>query len=256
MAGQKPPDKTLYPYNTQIWQPSWCYSTLSIMSLNWYKCYILSCYVTTDYLVFTCVHSFLYFPLRCIGQGLSLDRAVFPGNYRPGISRIYISQPMFTLVLVLGVSVLDVLEYLIGENAKYLYLYLITSTWSIWLLDQLYLTPTLICLRHWAERVPKWAASSCLTLHANIKATVLFGGHFKQYCKSLCILGLMNVFNQKTCCDPSMPLAPGWTTGKELNDPTANESLNFLKVTTSDCVLANDSMGQSKMSKNISFYAT
>ena len=71
-----------------------------------------------------------YFPLRGIGQGLSLDRAVFPGNYRPGISRIYISQPMFTLVLVLvlGVSVLDVLEYLIGENAKYLYLYLITST--------------------------------------------------------------------------------------------------------------------------------
>ena len=57
---------------------------------------------------------------------LSLDRAVFPGNYRPGISRVYISQPMFTLVLVLGVSVLDVLEYLIGENAKYLYL--ITST--------------------------------------------------------------------------------------------------------------------------------
>ena len=45
---------------------------------------------------------------------------------------VYISQPMFTLVLVLvlvlGVSVLDVLEYLIGENAKYLYLYLITST--------------------------------------------------------------------------------------------------------------------------------
>ena len=69
-----------------------------------------------------------YFPLRGIGQGLSLDRAVFPGNYRPGISRI--SKPMFTLVLVLvlGVSVLDVLEYLIGENAKYLYLYLITST--------------------------------------------------------------------------------------------------------------------------------
>ena len=37
---------------------------------------------------------------------------------------------LFTLVLVLvlGVSVLDVLEYLIGENSKYLYLYLITST--------------------------------------------------------------------------------------------------------------------------------
>ena len=69
-----------------------------------------------------------YFPLRGIGQGLSLDRAVFQGNYHPGISRI--SQPMFTLVLVLGVSVLDVLEYLIGENAKYLYLYLITSTWK------------------------------------------------------------------------------------------------------------------------------
>ena len=64
-----------------------------------------------------------YFPLRGIGQELSLDRAVFP---------VYISQPMFTLVLVLvlvlGVSVLDVLEYLICENAKYLYLYLITST--------------------------------------------------------------------------------------------------------------------------------
>ena len=39
---------------------------------------------------------------------------------------VHVSQPMFTLVLVLGVSVLDVLEYLIGENAKYLYL--ITST--------------------------------------------------------------------------------------------------------------------------------
>ena len=67
-----------------------------------------------------------YFPLRGIGQGLSLERAVFPGNDHPGISRIYISQPMFALVLVLGVSVLDVLEYLIGENAKYLYL--LTST--------------------------------------------------------------------------------------------------------------------------------
>ncbi len=41
---------------------------------------------------------------------------------------VHINQPMFTLVLVLGVSVLDVPEYLIGENAKYLYLYLITST--------------------------------------------------------------------------------------------------------------------------------
>ena len=38
-------------------------------------------------------------------------------------------------------SVLDVLEYLIVENAKYLYL--IQSTWSIWVLDQLYLTTTL-----------------------------------------------------------------------------------------------------------------
>ena len=88
----------------------------------------------------TCIFVFpsisRYFPIRGIGQGLSLDRAVFQGNYRPGISHIYISQPMFTLVLVLvlvlGVSVLDVLEYLIGENAKYLYLYLylylITST--------------------------------------------------------------------------------------------------------------------------------
>ena len=97
MAGQKPPDKTLYPYNTQIWQPSWCCSTLSIMSLNWYKCYILSCYVTTSWLlsIHMCTFIFVfpsisrYFPLRGIGQGLSLDRAVFPGNYRPGISRIY-----------------------------------------------------------------------------------------------------------------------------------------------------------------------
>ena len=48
------------------------------------------------------------------------------GRYFPGIAAlvfpVYISQPMFTLVLVLvlalGVSVLDVLEYLIGENAK------------------------------------------------------------------------------------------------------------------------------------------
>ena len=66
-----------------------------------------------------------------------LDRGYhWTGRYFKGITTlvfpvyIYISQPMFTLVLVLvlGVSVLDVLEYLIGENAKYLYLYLITST--------------------------------------------------------------------------------------------------------------------------------
>ena len=37
--------------------------------------------------------------------------------------------------------------------------------------------------------------------------------------------------------------------GKELNDMTANDSLNFIKVTTSDCVLPNESLGQSKMSK-------
>ena len=87
--------------------------------------------VTTDYLVFTCVHSFLYFP---VFPGIShlgvLDRSYhWTGRYFLGITvvfPVYISQPMFTLVLVLGVSVLDVLEYLIGENAKYLYL--ITST--------------------------------------------------------------------------------------------------------------------------------
>ncbi len=124
---------------------------------------VMLCYHWLLSTVFTCVHAFLYFPVfpgishRGIGQGLSLDRAVFPGNYRPGISRI--SKPMFTLVLVLvlvlGVSVLDVLEYLIGENAKYLYLYLITSTWSIWVLDQLYLTPTLVGMWEF-ELVESW----------------------------------------------------------------------------------------------------
>ena len=122
MAGQKPPDKTLYPYNTQIWQPSWCCSTLSIMSLNWYKCYILSCYVTTEYLVFTCVYNaFLYFP---VFPGIShlgvLDRGYhWTGRYFPGITAlvfpVYICQPMFTLVLVLGVSTV--------------------STWCTWVLD-------------------------------------------------------------------------------------------------------------------------
>ena len=61
-----------------------------------------------------------YFPLRGIGQGYH-----WTGRYFPGITAlvfpVYISQPMFTPVLVLGVSVLDVLEYLIGENAKYLF---------------------------------------------------------------------------------------------------------------------------------------
>ena len=63
-----------------------------------------------------------------------LDRGYhWRGRYFKGITTLVFpvySQPMFTLVLVLvlGVSVLDVLEYLIGENAKYLYLYLITST--------------------------------------------------------------------------------------------------------------------------------
>ena len=40
--------------------------------------------------------------------------------------KIMISELKY--VLVLDVSVLDVLEYLIAENAKYLYLYLIQST--------------------------------------------------------------------------------------------------------------------------------
>ena len=43
---------------------------------------------------------------------------------------------------------------------------------------------------------------------------------------------------------------------KMLNDLTANDSLTFIKVATSYCVLPNESLGQSKMSKNISFYAT
>ena len=65
----------------------------------------------------------------CISHLGVLDRGYhWTGLYFKGITTlvfpVYISQPMFTLVL--GVSVLDVLEYLIGENAKYLYL--ITST--------------------------------------------------------------------------------------------------------------------------------
>ena len=70
-----------------------------------------------------------YFPLGVLDMGYH-----WTGRYFPGITAlvfpVYISQPMFALVLVLvlGVSVLDVLEYLTGENAMYLYLYLITST--------------------------------------------------------------------------------------------------------------------------------
>ena len=58
-----------------------------------------------------------------------LDRGYhWTGRYFPGntalVFPVHISQPMFTLVLVLvlGVSVLDVLVYLIGDNSKYLYL--------------------------------------------------------------------------------------------------------------------------------------
>ena len=59
-----------------------------------------------------------------------LDRGYhWTGRYFPGntalVFPVHISQPMFTLVLVLGVSVLDVLdvlEYLIGDNSKYLFL--------------------------------------------------------------------------------------------------------------------------------------
>ncbi len=90
-----------------------------------------------------CVQCIFVFPgISHLGV---LDRGYhWTGRYFPGITAlvfpVYISQPMFALilvlvlvlVLVLGVSVLDVLEYLIGENAKYLYLYLylylITST--------------------------------------------------------------------------------------------------------------------------------
>ena len=62
-----------------------------------------------------------------IGHG-GISRELTPWYFPWYPFPVHISQPMFTLVLVLGVSVLDVLEYLIGENAKYLYLYLITST--------------------------------------------------------------------------------------------------------------------------------
>ena len=97
------------------------------MSLNCNKFYILSCYVTTDYLVFTLYMHFCisqYFPVFShLGV---LDRGYrWTGRYFPGITAQVL---VLVLVLVLGVSVLDVLEYLIGENAKYLYLYLITST--------------------------------------------------------------------------------------------------------------------------------
>ena len=78
-----------------------------------------------------CVQCIFVFP--SISNLVVLDRGYhWTGRYFPGITTlvfpVYISQPMFTLVLVLvlGVSVLDVLEYLIGENSKYLYL--ITST--------------------------------------------------------------------------------------------------------------------------------
>ena len=103
-------------------------------------CYhwLLSIHMCTFIFVFPSISR--YFPLGVLDMGYH-----WTGRYFPGITAlvfpVYISQPMFALVLVLGVSVLDVLEYLIGENAKYLYL--ITSTWSIWVLDQLYLTPIL-----------------------------------------------------------------------------------------------------------------
>ena len=80
-----------------------------------------------------CVQCIFVFPgishLGVLDRGYHWTRRYFPG-ITAMVFPVYISQPMFTLVLVLvlGVSVLDVLEYLIGENAKYLYLYLITST--------------------------------------------------------------------------------------------------------------------------------
>ena len=133
MARQKRPDKTLYPYNTPIWQPSWCCSTLSIMSLNWYKCYILSCgdlsccyHWLLSIHMCTCI--FVFPSISHLGV---LDRGYhWTGRYFKGITALVF--PMFTLVLVLGVSVLDVLDrwkckvlVLDYEYLKYL------STWPI-----------------------------------------------------------------------------------------------------------------------------
>ena len=66
-----------------------------------------------------CVQCIFLFP--SISHLGVLDRGYhWTGRYFPGITAlvfpVYISQTMFTLVLLLGVSVLDVLEYLIGEN--------------------------------------------------------------------------------------------------------------------------------------------
>ena len=158
-------DKTVYRYNTHIWQPSWCCSILSIMSLNWYKCFILSCYVTTDYLVFTCVHAFLIqmlhtvmlcyhwllsihmctclFVFPGIGQGLSLDRAVIPGKYRPGIPRTYKPTNVHTRTCTWYLYL-----YLVCQYLMYLSTWLVkiqstctcTCTW-LWVLEVLeYLT--------------------------------------------------------------------------------------------------------------------
>ena len=46
------------------------------------------------------------------------------------VTRVVVKYRYLYLYLSTMLSVLDVLEYLIGENAKYLYLYLIQSTWS------------------------------------------------------------------------------------------------------------------------------
>ena len=82
-----------------------------------------------------------YFPLRGIGQGLYIGQGgisrELPPWYFPYIKANRCSHLYVYLYLVC-----QYLMYFTGENAKYLYL--ITSTWSIWVLDQLYLTPTLI----------------------------------------------------------------------------------------------------------------
>ena len=55
---------------------------------------------------------------------------LIPGRALPR-TRVVVKYRYLDLYLYLStiLSVLDVLEYLIGENSKYLYLYLIQSTW-------------------------------------------------------------------------------------------------------------------------------
>ena len=83
-----------------------------------------------------------------LGKALLLLRPKFTLHCMSILTLEQILIWVLVLVLVLDMKILDVLKYFLKKWVldQYLYLVYIWGTWCTWVLGQLYLTPTLLCI--------------------------------------------------------------------------------------------------------------